>query len=65
MTFINESGLCVLWNPSIQKAISLPKPNLGQLHQTFGFGYEPMTDDYKLAVRLMNLDDCRFKLFHL
>jgi F-box interacting protein len=57
MTFNNESGLCVLWNPSIQKAISLPKPNTLQSHQTFGFGYEPMTDDYKL-VRLMNLDDC-------
>jgi F-box interacting protein len=57
MTFNNESGLCVLWNPSIQKAISLPKPNALQSHQTFGFGYEPMTDDYKL-VRLMNLDDC-------
>ena len=60
MTFNNESGLCVLWNPSIQKAISLPKPNLGRLHQTFGFGYEPMTDDYKL-VRLMNLHDCHNK----
>ncbi|XP_059451985.1 F-box/kelch-repeat protein At3g06240-like [Corylus avellana] len=58
MTFNNESGLCVLWNPSIQKAISLPKPNLGSLQQTFGFGYEPVTDDYKL-VRLMNLHDCK------
>jgi len=50
-----KRGLCVLWNPSIQKAISLPKPNLGfdsMLIQSVGFGYEPMTDDYKL-VRLV------------
>jgi hypothetical protein len=60
MTFNNENGLFVLWNPSIPKDISLPKSNLGKLHQTFGFDYEPMTDDYKL-VRLMNIDDCHFK----
>ncbi|XP_062152760.1 F-box/kelch-repeat protein At3g06240-like [Alnus glutinosa] len=53
--FDNERGSCVLWNPSIQKAISLPKPNLqfhGSFDQSVGFGYEPMTDDYKL-VRLV------------
>ncbi|GLT54809.1 hypothetical protein SLA2020_279760 [Shorea laevis] len=55
--FNNESGLCVLWNPSIQKAISLPKPNIGFpgcLNQSVGFGYDPMTEDYKL-VRLVYL----------
>jgi hypothetical protein len=60
MSFNNEDELCVLWNPSIQNAISLPKPYFGKLHQTFGFEYEPVTNDYKL-VRLMNLDDCHFK----
>ncbi|GLT78066.1 hypothetical protein SLA2020_496130 [Shorea laevis] len=41
------------WNPSIQKAISLPKPNIHRsFNQSFGFGYDPMTDDYKL-VRLV------------
>jgi F-box interacting protein len=56
MVFNNECGVCVLWNPSIQKAITLPKPNLpihGSLNQSVGFGYEPMTDDYKL-VRLVD-----------
>jgi hypothetical protein len=41
--------VCVLWNPSIQKAISLPKPNLpfpSSLNQFVGFGYEPMIDDF-------------------
>jgi F-box interacting protein len=55
MILSNARGLCVLWNPSIQKAISLPKPNLpclGSMIQSVGFGYEPMTDDYKL-VRLV------------
>jgi F-box interacting protein len=54
MTLNYKRGLCLLWNPSIQKAIS-PKPNLpihGSLNQSVGFGYEPVTDDYKL-VRLV------------
>ncbi|XP_059451008.1 F-box/kelch-repeat protein At3g06240-like [Corylus avellana] len=62
MGFHNERGLCVLWNPSIQKAISLPKPNIGfdrSLHQSVGFGYEPTTDDYKF-VRLEYLRDTEF-----
>jgi F-box interacting protein len=57
LTFNKERGLCVLWNPSIQKAISLPMPNLGfrgSLNHSVGFGYDPMTDDYKL-VRLVYL----------
>jgi F-box interacting protein len=64
-TFNNESGLCVLWNPSIQKAISLPKPNIGfdhSLHQSVGFGYDPTTDDYKF-VRLVYLRDTEFSSF--
>ena len=54
--FNNVRGLCVLWNPSIQKAISLPEPNLGLSHHSVGFGYEPTTDDYKL-VRLVYLSN--------
>jgi hypothetical protein len=41
--------VCVLWNPSIQKAISLLEPNLpfpSSLNQFVGFGYEPMIDDF-------------------
>ena len=63
--FNNESGLCVLWNPSIRKAISLPKPNIGfdrSLHQSVGFGYDPTTDDYKF-VRLVYLRDTEFSSF--
>ncbi|XP_059451017.1 F-box protein CPR1-like [Corylus avellana] len=46
---------CVSKNPSIQKAISLPRSNHGfesSLNQYVGFGYEPTTDDYKF-VRLV------------
>ncbi|XP_062152722.1 F-box/kelch-repeat protein At3g06240-like [Alnus glutinosa] len=65
--FGNKVGLYVLWNPSIQKAISLPEPNIGfRSHGRFihslGFGYDPKTEDYKL-VRLVYIEgttDIRF-----
>ena len=53
-------GSYFLWNPSIQKAISVPRPNteMGIVSIDFirqhGFGYDPKTDDYKL-VRLVYL----------
>ncbi|XP_059445063.1 F-box/kelch-repeat protein At3g23880-like [Corylus avellana] len=52
-----RSKLCVLWNSSIQIAITLPKPNIGfdgsiPLDHSVGFGYDPTTDDYKF-VRLV------------
>lgn len=48
-----------LWNPSIQKSIRLPSPNIrfrshGRHMHSLGFGYDPETDDYKL-VRLAYL----------
>jgi F-box interacting protein len=68
MAFTKEGRFCVLWNPSIQKVILLPKPNLG-FHDWFdqfvGFGYDPMTDDFKL-VRLAyhrRTDDLGYKIF--
>ncbi|KAL0002019.1 hypothetical protein SO802_015800 [Lithocarpus litseifolius] len=51
--------LLILWNPSIRKAISLPSPvvNVPLFYKAvdhLGFGYDPITDDYKL-VRLVYL----------
>jgi len=42
----------VLCNPCIQKAISIPHPNIGPRgfeSETHGFGYCPKTDDYKVV----------------
>lgn len=52
----------ILWNPSIRKAIVLPSSGvkfpLSYLPmECLGFGYEPITDDYKL-VRIVYLQDC-------
>ncbi|XP_023915929.2 F-box/kelch-repeat protein At3g06240 [Quercus suber] len=50
----------ILWNPSIRKAISLPPspvvnvPVFYKAVDHLGFGYDPITDDYKL-VRLVYL----------
>ncbi|XP_059452369.1 F-box/kelch-repeat protein At3g06240-like [Corylus avellana] len=63
-SYCRNFGLFVIWNPSIQKAISLPESNIISLPdsiefdmyrnsiQCLGFGYDPKTDDYKL-VRLV------------
>ena len=53
--------VALLWNPSIRKSIFLPCPGVKfypSLHpmQYLGFGYDPITDDYKL-VRLVYLYD--------
>jgi F-box interacting protein len=51
-----ESCEYVLWNPSIQKAIRLPRPESHGPHMhSLGFGYDPASDDYKL-VRLAYLE---------
>ncbi|XP_062152249.1 F-box/kelch-repeat protein At3g06240-like [Alnus glutinosa] len=62
----NSGSLCVLWNPSIQKVILLPDPNIGAnfggftsngpVIRSLGFGYDPKTDDYKL-VKAVYLED--------
>ncbi|KAF3948165.1 hypothetical protein CMV_025803 [Castanea mollissima] len=49
----------ILWNPSIRKAISLPSPVVNvplffKAVDHLGFGYDPITDDYKI-VRLVYL----------
>ncbi|XP_059441918.1 F-box/kelch-repeat protein At3g06240-like [Corylus avellana] len=63
----------VLFNPCIQKAISLPRPNIGCggcgrfnsccLH-SLGFGYDPKTDDYKV-VRLVYIQGITFSLVEI
>ncbi|XP_073128494.1 F-box/kelch-repeat protein At3g23880-like [Henckelia pumila] len=53
----------ILWNPCIRKSIVLPKPNLiynsfGTFVQSFGFGFDPISSDYKL-VRITYVDDAQ------
>lgn len=53
----------ILWNPCIRKSIVLPKPNLiynsfGTFVQSFGFGFDPISSDYKL-VRVSYADDAQ------
>ncbi|KAK8475066.1 hypothetical protein V6N12_035237 [Hibiscus sabdariffa] len=41
----------ILWNPSIQKCISLPRPRFSDdVHINFGFGFDSITNDYKLVI---------------
>ncbi|KDP39037.1 hypothetical protein JCGZ_00794 [Jatropha curcas] len=47
----------LLWNPSIQKSITVPRPNLTSMGHAFvGFGYDSRNDDYKL-VRMVPPND--------
>jgi len=50
-------GLVILWNPSLRKFKELPvfeKPKVStdHLRKTFGFGYDFLTDNYKVVVVL-------------
>ncbi|KAL4377499.1 hypothetical protein GQ457_02G032170 [Hibiscus cannabinus] len=47
-----DNGLnFVLWNPSIQKYISLPQPSISEdLELNIGFGFDSKTNDYKLLL---------------
>ncbi|GMI80341.1 CONSTITUTIVE EXPRESSER OF PR GENES 1, CONSTITUTIVE EXPRESSER OF PR GENES 30 [Hibiscus trionum] len=41
----------VLWNPSIQKCISLPQPNISEaVELNVGFGFDSRTNDYKIVM---------------
>ncbi|XP_059450801.1 F-box/kelch-repeat protein At3g06240-like [Corylus avellana] len=71
--FPKNSGVCLLWNPSIQKVILLPDPNIGanfggftsncSIIRSLGFGYDPKTDDYKL-VKVLYLRDPAYTTLH-
>ncbi|KAH0673437.1 hypothetical protein KY284_024524 [Solanum tuberosum] len=38
----------LLWNPSTRESIQLPFPIFGIRNSTFGLGYDPTIDDYKI-----------------
>ncbi|KAJ6948410.1 hypothetical protein NC651_002678 [Populus alba x Populus x berolinensis] len=53
-----------LWNPSIRKTVSIPRPNVtftshGSFVNSLGFGFDSISNDYKL-VRVVYLQDCSF-----
>jgi F-box interacting protein len=50
----------IIWNPSIRKAVMLPRPGVtftthGPFEDSIGFGFDAMTNDYKV-VRLVTLE---------
>lgn len=47
----------VLWNPSIRKSVTLPKPRIseGKFEHVMGFGFDRKTNDYKV-VRIVYLE---------
>ncbi|GMI79455.1 CONSTITUTIVE EXPRESSER OF PR GENES 1, CONSTITUTIVE EXPRESSER OF PR GENES 30 [Hibiscus trionum] len=58
----------VLWNPSIQKYISFPKPSITYVSSYkfgFGFGFDSRTNDYKVLVVGTEDDESCFELFSL
>ncbi|KAL9365871.1 hypothetical protein Peur_043744 [Populus x canadensis] len=48
---LDASGSVILWNPSIRKTLHLPPPrSYARIATTLlGIGYDPRTDDYKVA----------------
>nr|GMC73129.1 F-box protein CPR1-like [Ipomoea batatas] len=49
----------ILWNPSIRKSVVLPEPRVtftsnGACSHTHGFGFDPLTNEYKV-VRIVNI----------
>ncbi|XP_060186993.1 F-box protein CPR1-like isoform X1 [Lycium barbarum] len=51
----DEMSFCsafYLWNPSIRKSVKLPNPTFradGSFDPTLGFGFDPVTNDYKVV----------------
>ncbi|KAI5603697.1 hypothetical protein POPTR_001G262900v4 [Populus trichocarpa] len=59
-----KSTWAALWNPSIRKTGSIPRPNVtftshGSFVHSLGFGFDSISNDYKL-VRVVYLQDCSF-----
>ncbi|MBA0654557.1 hypothetical protein Goklo_021538 [Gossypium klotzschianum] len=55
LTFLPQDVLnFIFWNPSIQKYITLPQPNIccytDDVRLNFGFGFDSRTNDYKLLI---------------
>jgi hypothetical protein len=58
------NDMAALWNPSIRKSVSIPRPNVtftshGSFVHSLGFGFDSISNDYKL-VRVVYLQDCSF-----
>ncbi|KAJ7012937.1 F-box protein CPR1-like [Populus alba x Populus x berolinensis] len=59
-----DNDRAALWNPSIRKTVSIPRPNVtftshGSFVNSLGFGFDSVSNDYKL-VRVVYLQDCSF-----
>ncbi|KAL2496998.1 F-box/kelch-repeat protein [Forsythia ovata] len=54
----------IIWNPCVKKSVFLPKPNLiynsyGSFMQSLGFGFDPVSNDYKVVrITYTDLDRC-------
>ncbi|XP_004305455.1 PREDICTED: F-box/kelch-repeat protein At3g23880-like [Fragaria vesca subsp. vesca] len=48
--YLTETNTFILWNPSIRKFITLPKPHIphSQYYTVYGFGFDAQRDDYKI-----------------
>ncbi|KAI7984834.1 F-box/kelch-repeat protein [Camellia lanceoleosa] len=51
---LHEQDRYFLWNPSIRKSMAMPKPTVKTSMHYHGFGFVPLTNDYKL-VRIADL----------
>ncbi|KAK9922839.1 hypothetical protein M0R45_031283 [Rubus argutus] len=49
--YLTETNTFILWNPSIRKSVTLPKPHMPQSqHYTgYGFGFDSKKNDYKIV----------------
>ncbi|KAK4717186.1 hypothetical protein R3W88_015524 [Solanum pinnatisectum] len=45
---LHRHDYLLLWNPSTRESIQLPFPIFGIRNSTFGLGYDPTIDDYKI-----------------
>lgn len=55
-----NQGIMALWNPSLRKLVTLPKPSI--IHKScaycnIGFGIDPITNDYKV-IRITYFFSC-------
>lgn len=67
-----QSNAFILWNPSISKFKTLPKPNVsfethGEYNANIGFGFDSCANDYKVLriVELANDDEPVIELYSL
>ncbi|XP_062021148.1 F-box/kelch-repeat protein At3g23880-like [Rosa rugosa] len=49
--YLTETNNFILWNPSIRKSITIPKPHIrhSQYYTVYGFGFDAKKDDYKIV----------------